>query len=304
MAFELLEYAKRVAVRRVVYVLVALLLAGFGIGRAEAQQYANCLDETKHTLSELCEYRDQAYTGAKAAAIAKAAAWPGSVFLEYRYTGGTQVTAVMKRPTGHEVYAQRTWSKVCPPGSDWNPATNTCSKNCANEPDLGSTTAVVPPGTETNPWINTPSTICVDGCEFWGSLEDGIGTTVDGQQYVTYSSMTSAGKACSAGTASGSSTPPPADGDGDGSSDGNDPAPNNPGQGGGGSDGPPGEDGSQGNGTSGSGPNGGQGNGAGEGSGNGNTAGGGRHRWESLVNLRSDHGVVQFASATVEVTAF
>ena len=117
-----------------------------------------------------------------------------------------------------------------------------------------------------------------------GAAEDGSSAEVDGQKYITYSSMSAWGESCTTGSGGGGngfgeSGTPPSDGDGDGVSDGFDGSPNNPGQTSGPDGTPPGgpnkpEDG--GGATCGvAGKPACPEDGSGKGSGNGNTSGGG-----------------------------
>ena len=257
MAFDLFDYAKRVAVRRVVYVLVALVLAGAGIGRANAQAYPTCGNSpVSCTRSEA----EQAINAAKT----------------------SQCTAIYGNDPG---FVRGNVANVVDQSDQTPPylqASFTCTYLWPGNPEAtipGGSRAfyygpkdcsTAPPIQEQRSFKNVAlaGTMCDQECEYKASGCAAV--VVDGFQYTTCSGWTASGQTC--GIDSEEESPPP-DGDGDGSSDGNDPAPHNPGQGGGGEEGKPGEDG--GGKGEGSAPDGGQGNGPGEGSGNGNTAGGG-----------------------------
>ena len=254
MASNLLEYAKRAAVRRVVYVLVALALGFVGIGRAEAQTYT-CTPNPSPCDRELahaeCLVRADAGTPHPSwERECRAGVAPAKYYdAYYRQTG--QSWTMIGNPNRFR------WTDECPAGQQWSEATKSCSKDCSAEADLG-------PGA----YVASQPEICQDECGYEGSGSC-VGGSSDGQDMWTCNAWSPTGETC----ATGDTPAPGQDTDGDGSSDGNDAAPNNPGQGGGGENGPPGEDG--GGQGEGSGPGGGQGNGSGEGSGNGNTAGGG-----------------------------
>lgn len=151
------------------------------------------------------------------------------------------------------------WQTLCPPGVPWDPITQTCMEQCADKPQLNNLTFLGD--------YSMGQKVCNAGCQY--SAGSGWCNTVV-MDHLTYSwceTMTPTGSTCAAGDTG--PTPIPPDKDGDGTSDGNDGAPNNPGDKGGGDD----EDGGEACG----GPN--QPpcppDGTGKGSGNGNTAGGG-----------------------------
>ena len=261
MASNLLDYAKRVAVRRVVYVLVALVLGFIGIGRAEAQGAPACGN------NPITCTRSQAES-----ALANQTETLKVCFAVYGndpLITGTTITIGPNPPEPADQNGGMSISAYYKGNYNGGTANLPCGwrafyykeKDCSAEPDI----------LERRSFKNmTMPKMCEDGCEY-----DAAGCSavvVDGFEFTTCTSWTANGATCGATTPSENA---PSDGDGDGSSDGNDPAPNNPGEGGGGKEGQPGKDGSQGEGSEGSGPGGKQGNGPGEGSGNGNTAGGG-----------------------------
>ena len=284
MAFDWSSEIKRAVIRRVVYALLALAFAWFGMGRAYAQS-GSCYDVQTHgqqpSASPMCPDRGAAYENVRAAQSWKANSHPdfdptrlpppqhycpSGINWCYYEAPWYQVGA----PNGsYNGFAYRRYPKdnECTPPKVWNPATNQCEgpKNCSAEPPFTFATFSGVPAS---------GIICQSECEYHGT---GVCVELnrDGETWTTCVSWTPTGQSCT--TQVGEQGSPPPDTDGDGSSDGNDTSPNNPGQGGGGPNGPSNEDeGGKGGNGGGTGPGGGQGNGAGEGSGNGNTAGGGQ----------------------------
>lgn len=252
--------------RRIAFVLVAVLLAwlGFG-GNVHAQDYSQC--ESRQASSNV----NEAYCPSREKALEQATAYRDYIIAQspttlessgacVHSTGGTAPYAFGRyncyyrsKPGGVTAGAttrRYLQSSECPAGQSWNQGAQKCDIPCSSKPPLSG-----------GYWQGTNSagdTICTDGCKFQGD-GTGVGFKVDDVMGWYYTGWSPTGETCSVSENSTQVN----DTDGDGKSDGNDTAPNNPGQSGGG-----GED----TGSSDGGP---QGNGPGEGSGNGNTSGGG-----------------------------
>lgn len=263
--------------RRVAYVLVALVLAWFGLGdaRAACTPYG--------TFGAICGYRGEAYAWAQSMGPPAGATNWGCTSAQPSLGPPHKVLLISARETSGEYQVVHLcqggreglnlgsvkWEvATCPPGATWDPDTNTCG-TCADKPHLGA-----------GAWSNVQGgKMCKDGCEYEGGISPGGGvgvcfdTVIDGQRYTHCTGWGPTGSQCTVdgpGGFPGTPSEAPPDSDGDGTSDDFDSAPNNPGRGGSGPDGEP---------TQEDGDCGGIGQpecGAlGSGSGNGNTSGGG-----------------------------
>lgn len=239
MAFDLLEYAKRVAVRRVVAILVVSLLSWAGLARAQDRIY---------------ESREAAYAACRAWIDTPIEGRPYvSVDCEHGFNVRWRYSARKCNKAGGTSCSaeQFAYDQECPANSDWDDESKTCSKDCASESS--------PSGNASYSGVTESLYMCFNGCMFRGQGVC-VSTPTDGEMFTACGSWSNEDFSCEAGEGEGEERPD--DSDEDGTSDGNDPAPNNPGEGGGGKDGQPGQDGSG-------------GDGPGEGSGNGNKSGGG-----------------------------
>lgn len=137
---------------------------------------------------------------------------------------------------GQQAYADSYNIPTCPSGQQYSTASHQCENPCSTSaPPLTNITLAVQAGSATNPWENDSPFTCSDGCTYGGESGTQLHSTIDGQQYSTWPTMTPNGQACTAGgTGYNPPTNPPQDSDGDGVSDGNDGAPANPGSDGGG----------------------------------------------------------------------
>lgn len=258
MAFDLATEAKRALVRRIVYVVFALMLGALGVGRAHAATVPT------GTCGSVPGVGAAAYCSQAEALAACEVARNNHIAIGYTGVVCTfQAKGSQYNNTGApERYfcARPDRSAPCNPDYFYWKAPDCSTK----QPITAASFSGVP----------ASGIICQSECEYHGT---GVCVELnrDGQTWTTCGSWTPTGQTCT--TQVGEQGSPPPDTDGDGSSDGNDTSPNNPGQGGGGPNGPSNEDeGGKGGNGGGTGPGGGQGNGAGEGSGNGNTAGGGQ----------------------------
>lgn len=260
--------------RRVAYVLVAVVLAWFGLGDARAECTPNGV------YGAACEYRGEAYAWAMSMGPAAgetgwgcspSAGPPHEILLTQdggRFGRYDVLNRCQNGGTGLNI-GWVTWNvATCPAGATWDPATNTCG-TCSDKPHLG-------PGS----WSNVQGDkMCRDSCEYEGGVSPGGGVgvcfdvVIDGERYRHCTDWVPTGAQCTVdgpGGYPGTPSEAPPDSDGDGTSDDFDSAPNNPGRGGSGPDGEPTQEDSDCGGV-------GQPEcGAlGSGSGNGNTSGGG-----------------------------
>lgn len=261
---SIVELVKRTAVRRIVYVLVALVLGFVGIGRAEAATVPppTCSSTgaagTTHYCNRQLAYEACAISGANKQAsgygVWACAAKPDPPATATQYVCTTSNNGFQCSPYTFNF-------RQCAAPAVWNEATKKCSVPC--DPEGAPLAGGYMKYTGADPGYQT----CSSDCEYNNPNSNVFdGGEVDGIKYVSLKGWIPSGASCTVGP--NDNYTPPADGDGDGKSDANDTSPNNPGSTGGGGEDESGK-------GQGSGPNGGQGNGAGEGSGNGNTSGGG-----------------------------
>lgn len=208
--------------RRLAYVLVAAALAWCGMGRAQAQEtcpfggtcnkaqaYQACLASKEYSQSPaggnwspnlvLCVDDPTSSDGGIT----------GSWRLVFTPIGGTS--------------ARYFYGSLCSSGETWDDETKTCNEPCdASGPSLS------------GGWVKgstLPYGVCVNKCTYSSESLPGdfniTYKTVDGETYWLLSGWKPTGEACTVND--DTSTPPPPDADGDGVSDGNDPAPHNPG---------------------------------------------------------------------------
>lgn len=146
-------------VRRVAFVLVALVLGWVGIGRADAfagMTKQQAYDSVRYTGSDFCPvYGDP--TGVESAEYVETDVWPDG--------SHGRVTAYYKCDGGTVAQASATWDLgECPSGQTWNSATLQCetpfdAAEClARNSDLGAN------GGEPRPSLTTER--CVAGCKF------------------------------------------------------------------------------------------------------------------------------------------
>lgn len=143
------DFIARTVVRRVVYVVVALVLAWVGIGRAQAQDYSGCYNVALQ--GSACPHKGDAYTNAEAAANDRnARLYPTQGYqVEFHSEGvqsGTHLVVYygIKNPGGGYVdTTYRTWPKDagCPAGTEWDESSKTCHdpQECLSKPPLGET---------------------------------------------------------------------------------------------------------------------------------------------------------------------
>lgn len=213
---------------RHVLALLLLLIGGyFGIGDAQAA----CNGTTCDTKPEA--YAKVAWTGSDFCPVyglpnaaesatytesdVQAGGAPGRVTASYKCNGSQVATA------------SATWTALCKAGETYDAASNTCKvpKECkVTDPPLGPSWVQ---GDYTSPSFSIY--VCNDECSYiMPSGQTTVGQrTIDGQLWSETTGFVPTGSACTPG-ASDTSTPP-SDSDGDGTSDGNDSAPNNPGEG-------------------------------------------------------------------------
>lgn len=247
MAFDWLAYIKRTAVRRVVLIVVGTLvyaaLAAFSPAQA---QTSPCLggDAGGSAQDGRCTI-EEAYAQTKAIAdsyLGNPAPGCSTVIVDTRVRHDAlnlnfYAEAQCQGSVGWANYAHRTYLQGCPADKPWNHQTGTCGNNCDSKPPLS-------PGhvkCYTNDINNCPLTVCVDGCAYEDHASTGstfYSIVVDGERYIATDGWLASGGSCTVGHDTPDLTTPPTDSDGDGTSDGNDPAPHNPGIGGQGDDGP------------------------------------------------------------------
>lgn len=260
-------------VRRLAYVVVALLFAAaaslLGMGEARAAH----LDANREVAYQHCRQRIDDYV-ATILGMGQAGA-QGTC--DYETANGGQYRECVTTnaypycgavfPPGDGVHR---WPVECPEGGSWNEETKSCYTCDINAPPLG-------PGHFQCAGADFDSCsyiVCVDGCGFDQPGGGHDGYVIDGRMWARTDGWMPRGQTCEVGSLPGLGTPP-TDRDGDGTSDANDPSPNNPGSGGAGD-----EDG-QGQDEDGSSSCGGPGqpecaeDGSNAGSGKGNTSGGG-----------------------------
>jgi hypothetical protein len=222
-------------VRRVAYVLVALVLGWLGVGgEARAQSVYQC--DAFGNGWQQCT-REQAYWECKL--------WIGDQMGAPIYGGvvnkveqdctyadlgssyGYRATVCRARdgglgdcysPLRHGSFAYGT---ECPAGYYWDDVNKTCGTPCSDKPSI--------PGSEKHA-LGSESSFCYEGCLYTGRGQC-LGIVIDGIES-TYCSYwtTELGATCSVGE-SPEPIVPPVDSDGDGISDENDLSPNNPGVG-------------------------------------------------------------------------
>lgn len=257
-------FANAVA-RRVAYVLVAAVLAWFGLAESHAGDFG-C------PTGAPCS-RDEAYAKAvqhRAKVLSEPWSTGMTVLIE---SGGTAQNGFYRVRCGtvecyggaRDIY----YHFGCPAGHEWDEVNKTCGVPCSNAPPTLSPSWAACPSASAD---SCPVEVCSAGCKYWDQA--GIGSSsitqmmIDGVWYIQTSGwVLSNSPVCTSSPTMPDLITPPADTDGDGTSDGNDSAPHNPGQSGDGT----GEDGSS---TCG-GANQPACNGNNEGSGRGNTSGGG-----------------------------
>src|SRR5690606_2325454 len=164
MGFDLRRMIANAVVRRVVYVLVALVLASVGIGRAEAATFPT---------------REEAWTACRAFIdtpiegkpyINIDCRWSGPPSKQYSASkcnkaGGTQCSNssfvwVEECPAGTPGWNDETHTCGCPSGQIWIAGAMTCKMDCSAEP--GS----IPDGWTILPAAGTSGTVCVGGCDY------------------------------------------------------------------------------------------------------------------------------------------
>jgi hypothetical protein len=201
-------------VRKLAYVLVALVLGMVGIGRASAQaygesSYSQCTN-TADPETHLCHTAQDAYAQSKAAMVALLARYgvTGTPFFAgENSTGGTynlpghHVTYWAKKPDGSNYnegifYAGRDYfdAEKCPTGVTWDDINKVCGSPCDDKPNLG---AMANRGGDT---------MCKDGCTYkqdtsTGGLNVCFGSGPD--SFCSAKSWKATGATCS------TPTPPP-----------------------------------------------------------------------------------------------
>lgn len=314
--------------RRVAYVVVAIALAWCGIGRAEA---AVCGVPTRAELAASAG-SGQTYTYEGLARAACHGFGPEYVEIisgqnvifeangtctpsgtgNRRFThGATYVgrfssTCERLGPSGNYSSSQQGWlwtDAGCPLGTQWNEALKQCLAPCdLNAPPLPEGSGYIPSngnlGFPANDPNGCPITTCSNSCEYAQPSSATMRyVVIDGTAHCNVAGWNPTGQNCIAGVGGSGPAPgsTPTDSDGDGTSDGNDSAPNNPGQGGGG------DENGEGQAEDGSGTCGGDGQptcgSPGTGSGNGNTSGGG-HDCNTPPSSTGDAILAQIAYQT------
>lgn len=262
------SFAGRVALRRVIWIIVGVMLYGllglFSEARAsahtnQAEAFKHCHDLGSARVGEessthkVTAYTCTHYPETPRYQCATTIVRKSDGLLQYD-NGGTCQTGIFNYSSGSSTWDRHTYTQACPADTIPDAATGTCIPRCPSDaPPLD------------GGWVKgdqLPYSTCSGSCAYTSETLPGDhvqrSRTVDGETYWSTSGWQAMGQTCTAGSSDG--VAPPSDTDGDGTSDGNDSGPNNPGIGGGGGGG--GEDGS------------GQ-PGEGGGSGNGNTSGGG-----------------------------
>lgn len=198
-------------VRRVAFVLVALVFAWLGIGKASAHVGGG--HESKQVAYEHCE----AYLATKTPVYGHrcADAPAGTLAVDYQTSNQAQTSWGMS--------SRFYYSVECPVNFIWNATTKTCDPaNCAAKPALSGGYIVV-----SGPSASWPVSACKSQCMYY--IPDGATTetywTIDGVTYLSVAGWTPSGATCSTDT---EQTTPPPDSDDDGVSDANDDFPTNP----------------------------------------------------------------------------
>lgn len=123
----LARYATRVAVRRVVTILVLSLLAWAGIGRAEAVEVGS-----RQEAYAACQARRAEYI-ATGQAIGNVTCEIGSAgqqaYFCYRYPFWPGTSGRVSCPSPN-VWS---WTEECPAGQDWDDSTKTCTTECGSD---------------------------------------------------------------------------------------------------------------------------------------------------------------------------
>lgn len=121
----------------------------------------------------------------------------------------------------------------CPAGSPWNDSAHTCDLPCGQRPPLPPASGSIV-GTGTSP-ATCGTDVCVNGCVYsqtgLSPESDQVWSVLDGHAYCKVDGYPATGATCTTGPTTPTPETPPTDTDGDGTSDGNDGAPENPGEG-------------------------------------------------------------------------
>lgn len=235
---SLVEYAKRAAVRKVVYVVIGALLAAlfalFG-GDAKAQDYSNCNNTAVDSAA--CATGSEAASATKAVAAARLAGmgWSTGRVCPLIHVAASQ--GVPARYEAHLIdkaypcssvnYAQRTITREyygarCPAGTTWNDALQKCQTQCdvgewedPNNPGscLNPSVCYARNGTDLTAGLRTgPSTTwCEGGCKVQFTKGKSYGVGVDGK-YMWTGEVSYPGSPCSGVTPVGGEPQPPAEG--------------------------------------------------------------------------------------------
>lgn len=250
-------------VRRVVYVVVAFVLAWLGLGEVRAQEgtcanvAAGCsIEQAFAACKTWLDQRESTYHVTRECALPEQGAqnyFYGSICRTYMgnqcYTGSSRSVTFV-------------FVGECPTGQEFDTELGVCAGSCSTSDPVLTSGYVVATGNGSGA---CPTTYCGfvtahnRSCSYSGQTNYAM--TVDGKRYCDLAGMAPTGASCSAGGEA-----PPTDSDGDGTSDENDSSPNNPGSG---------SDTSQDGSSACGGPNQPECDGTNGGSGNGNTSGGG-----------------------------
>lgn len=233
------SFIRRIALRRVVWIVVGLLVYAVAsyFGFARAQTIPGCTTSQSGN-SASCDTAPQAKAWADA--------WPRTA-----HCGSARdpYWDVVHAPANRTFYVQEVYGNggcgqgagyrvtrafsgyvaLCPSGGTWNEVTQQCDMPpacSALDPPLG-------PGIfQTND--HQTMLVCSGGCEYLDNDDTTECERIDGVYWCSSEGWGPTGRNCTAGPESPDVEPPsnkPIDSDGDGTSDGNDPAPNNPGRG-------------------------------------------------------------------------
>lgn len=196
----LARYATRVAVRRVVYVLVIALLAWIGIGRAQA---ADCRSSSDHcSISEaIASCNSSAGMMDRPATCVRDEHTPttGTFTCRVSWSSGNYTCGYYGEnfadPRIFGAGNQFVYDSGCPAGTEWNDSTGTCfnPEECLSKPPLGGTF---------HSGSTIASSMCSGGCSFAPAPgENDVAISLDGgSTWVTVGGgWVPTGEACAVG---------------------------------------------------------------------------------------------------------